>query len=122
MEGKRKTYGTIDEYIKLFPKHIKKKLSEIRTCIKKAAPAADEKISYQIPTFYLCGNLVHFGGFSKHIGFYPGAGAVIKFKYELSKYKTAKGSIQFPIDKPLPVVLIRKIVKYRIEENKKRNL
>lgn len=122
MEGKRTTFQTIDEYIKSFPKQTKAKLSEIRACIKKAAPAAHEKISYQIPTFYSNGNLVHFAGFTKHIGFYPGSNAIINFRGELSKNKTAKGSVQFPIDKPLPVGLIRKIVKYRIEENKERNL
>ena len=110
-------HSTIDEYIKSFPKNIQTLLNEIRQTIKKAAPKATEAISYGIPTFKLNGNLVHFGGFKNHIGFYPAPNGIEKFKKELSKYQSGKGTVQFPIDKPLPRDLITKIVKFRIEEN-----
>lgn len=88
----------------------------MRATIKKAAPKAKQKISYGIPTFYLEKNLVHFAAFTKHLGFYPGASGVKAFKEELKKFKTAKGSIQFPLDKPLPTGLISKIVRFRVRE------
>ena len=107
----------IDDCISTFPKETQKLLEQIRTTIRKAAPKAEEKISYGIPTFYLNGNLVHFSGYKNHIGFYPGASGIKKFKEELSVYKNAKGSVHFPLDKKLPLGLITKIVKFRVREN-----
>lgn len=112
-------FNKIDDYINSFPEHIQNKLFEIRNAIKQEAPNAEEKFSYQMPTFFLNGNLVHFACYSKHIGFYPAPSGIEAFKNELSKYKYAKGSVQFPIDMPLPIELIKKIVKYRVEENTK---
>jgi uncharacterized protein YdhG (YjbR/CyaY superfamily) len=111
---------TIDEYIAGFPPEVQKVLEHLRTTIREAAPRAEETINYQIPTFTLKGNLVHFAAFKKHIGFYPTPTGIEKFKDELLKYEYAKGSIQFPLDKPLPVGLIGKIVKYRVKENLER--
>ncbi|MEO8404087.1 MAG: DUF1801 domain-containing protein [Chitinophagaceae bacterium] len=109
-----KQVANIDEYIAGYPHEIQLLLHEMRTIIRKAAPKAEEAIKYGIPTFVWHGNLVHFGGFKNHIGFYPGADGVASFKKELSKYPGSKGAIQFPLDKPLPASLITKIVKYRI--------
>lgn len=109
--------ATIDEYILGFPAQVQGKLRELRQVIRTVAPAAQEKIRYQIPTFYLNGNLVHFAAFAGHIGFYPTSNGISRFKRELSHYKHAKGSVQFPLDEPLPVALIEKIVRYRVEEN-----
>ena len=108
---------SIDEYIAGFPAEVQEKLREIRETIKKAAPGAREKISYQMPTFELNGNLVHFAAYSKHLGFYPAPSGIDTFKEELAGFKSSKGTIQFPLDKPLPLDLIRKIVSYRIKEN-----
>ncbi len=117
----RKTaYLSIDAYIESFPADIRERLQAVRAAIRQAAPGAQEKISYQIPTFYLNGNLVHFAAFEKHIGFYPTPGGISRFRKELSKYKSAKGSVQFPLAEPLPIGLIRKIVKFRVEENLKK--
>ena len=107
----------IDEYITGFPPDVQKILQKIRTTIHEAAPEATEKISYQMPTFYLKGNLVHFAGFKEHIGFYPVPTGIEKFKKELSVYKQGKGSVQFPLDQPMPYDLITKIVKFRVKEN-----
>jgi uncharacterized protein YdhG (YjbR/CyaY superfamily) len=120
MEKGKKEYSSIDEYIRSFPEHIQKKLDEIRKAIKGQVPEAQEKISYQIPTFFLNGNLVHFAGYETHIGFYPGANGIDAFKTELSAYKTGKGSVQFPIEAPLPIGLIKKIVNFRVKENMKK--
>lgn len=120
----KKEYRSIDEYIRLFPEHVQKKLKEIREAIKEEAPQAEEKISYQMPTFFLNGNLVYFAAYAKHIGFYPTSSGITAFKNEIAKYKNAKGSVQFPIEEPLPIKLIKKIVKFRVKENigkKKRN-
>ena len=108
---------TIDEYIAIFPVDVQKRLQEIRAAIKSAAPQATEKISYQMPTFYLNGNLAHFAAFKNHIGFYPVPSGIEAFKKELSKYAQGKGSVQFPLDQPLPLALIKKIVKFRVAEN-----
>jgi len=108
---------TIDEYIADYPKDIQKLLQQVRATIKKAAPKAEEKISYGIPTFTLNGNLVHFGAYEKHIGFYAMPTGHEAFKKELSVYKQGKGSVQFPIDQPLPLDLISRIVKFRLKEN-----
>lgn len=107
----------IDIYIATFPKEIQSILYSLRKTILEIAPTAEETIKYGIPTFVLHGNLVHFGAYKKHIGFYPTPSAIEAFKKDLSPYKIAKGSIQFPIDKPLPYTLITKIVKFRIKEN-----
>ena len=107
----------IDEYIAGFPKDIQKKLEEVRVTIRKAAPAAEEAISYAIPTYKLNGNLVHFAAYKNHIGFYPAPSGIQAFKKELSAYEGAKGSVQFPLDEPLPLGLIGKIVKFRVGEN-----
>lgn len=117
MKDEIQAYQTIDEYIQTFPEDIQKKLTELREVIKEEAPQATEKISYQMPTFYLNGNLVHFAAFPKHIGFYPAPSGIEAFISELTKYKHAKGSVQFPINEPLPFELIRKIVKFRVIEN-----
>lgn len=107
----------IDDYIAAYPKNVQKLLKQMRSIIKKAAPQAAETISYGIPTFTLNGNLVHYAGYKNHIGFYPAPSAIESFKNELSVYAGAKGSVQFPLDKPLPVELIREIVAFRIAEN-----
>lgn len=116
-------FKTIDEYILSFPKSTQNILKEIRTAVKEEAPDATEAISYGMPTFKLNGNLVHFAAYKHHIGFYPTPSGVEAFKKDLKKYKTSKGAIQFPIDKPIPLDLFRKIVKYRVKEMlKKSNL
>lgn len=107
----------IDEYINGFPEHIRNILQQVRATIQKAAPLAGETISYGIPTFTLNGNLVHFAAFKNHIGFYPAPTAIKEFEKEFSIYKTSKGSVQFPLDKPMPLNLISKIVKYRVKIN-----
>lgn len=111
-------HKNIDTYISTFPKATQILLEKMRATIKKAAPDAVETIAYQIPTFVLGKNLVHFAGYDHHIGFYPTPSGIAKFKKELSEYKSAKGSVQFPLDKPLPINLISRIVKFRVEENK----
>jgi len=110
----------IDEYISGYPREIKKLLEQFRATIRKAAPKAEEAISYGLPAFKYNGMLVWFAAHSKHIGFYPRVSAIERFKKELSVYKGAKGSIQFPLDKPLPWGLIGKIVKFRLQENLQR--
>ena len=117
MEEKKTIPNSIDEYIIQFPVEIQEILQNIRKVIKEAAPEAKEKISYQMPTFDLHGNLVHFAAYKNHIGFYPAPSGIDAFKEELSQYKGAKGSVQFPLDKPMPYELISKIVKFRVEEN-----
>jgi len=116
----KKGFASIDEYIESFPQETQKILQEIRAAIKDAAPQAEEKISYQMPTFYLNGNLVHFAAFKSHIGLYPTPSGTEAFKNEISKYKSAKGSIQLPIDQPMPLELISRIVKFRVAENLKK--
>lgn len=113
---------TIDEYIKTFPKDIQKILGTVRQTIKKSAPTAVEAISYQIPTFKLNGNLVHFAAFKNHIGFYPGSKAIEIFSKDLKEYKTSKGAIQFPTDRPLPLRLIAKIVEFRVKVNSTKSI
>lgn len=108
---------TIDEYILQFSPHVQAILKKLKNVIKEAAPQAQEKISWKMPTFVLEGNLVHFAAFKNHIGFYPGPSGIEAFKSELSNYKGAKGSVQFPLDKPLPYELIGAIVKFRAAEN-----
>jgi uncharacterized protein YdhG (YjbR/CyaY superfamily) len=115
------TSESIDEYILKFTPEVQEILTTLRKVIKDSAPEAEEKISYQMPTFVLYGNLVHFAAFKNHIGFYPAPSGIEAFNDELSEYKGGKGSIQFPIDKPLPYELISKIVKHRVAENIKKS-
>ena len=119
----KKQFTTIDEYIKTFPANIQRILKKMRQTIRKGAPEAEETIAYQMPTFKLNGkNLVHFAAFKNHIGFYPTPSGIEAFNKELSPYKGAKGSVQFPIDKPIPFDLVEKIVIFRVKENlKKKN-
>ena len=109
--------GTIDEYILHQPKDVQGRLAALRKLIHQAAPEAVEKIAYRMPTFYLNGNLVHFAAHTSHIGFYPTSSGVSKFERELARYKTSKGAIQLPLDRPMPTELIRKIVTFRREQN-----
>ncbi len=109
--------SSIDEYIAAFPKNIQDILHQIRTTIRQAAPEAKETISYAIPTFVLKGNLVHFAAFKNHIGFYSLPSGTEAFKHELSAYRVGKGSIQFPLNQPMPLDLIAKIVDFRVKEN-----
>jgi uncharacterized protein YdhG (YjbR/CyaY superfamily) len=109
--------ATIDQYIQEFPETVRSLLTQMRATIKDAAPQATEKICYRMPTFYYNGNLVHFAAFTHHIGFYPDSSGIAAFKDQLKKYKGAKGSVQFPIDEPLPLKLIAKITKFRVAEN-----
>ena len=111
---------TVDEYIAGFPSDIQDPLQRIRQTIKQAAPDAVERIAYQMPTFALNGNLVHFAAYKSHIGFYPTPSAIKKFRKELSIYKGSKGAVQFPLDRPIPLDLIAEIVRFRVEENLER--
>jgi uncharacterized protein YdhG (YjbR/CyaY superfamily) len=120
MKSTPKAAKTIDEYIAGFPPDVQRKLEELRMTIRKAAPHAEETIKYRMPTFTLNGNLVHFAAFKEHIGFYPVPTGIEAFKKELSAYKGGKGSVQFPLDKPIPFDLIRRIVKFRVKENSER--
>lgn len=120
MKSDEKAVDTIDGYIAGFPPDVQKVLQKVRATIRKAAPAAEEAIKYRIPTFILHGNLVHFAAFKKHVGFYPAPSAIEKFKAELEGYEGAKGSVQFPLDQPLPFGLITRIVKFRVRESTER--
>ena len=117
MQAKQIPPKNIDEYISRFPEDMQAILNMIRATIRDAAPDATEAISYQIPTFKLEGNLVHFAAYKHHIGFYPTSSGIEKFKKELSNYKGAKGSVQFPLDQPIPYDLIHKITEFRVKEN-----
>ena len=120
MQEKKEQPTTVDEYIAQFPEDVQQILSKVRTVIKASAPAAKEKISYQMPCFYLKGSLVWFGGHTHHIGFYPTSSGIEAFKDELSGYKWSKGAVQFPLDQPMPYELIRRIVKFRVAEDQKK--
>ena len=119
MKNDEAGFSSIDEYIGTFPADIQVILQELRGTIHAAAPEATEKISYQMPTFYLKGNLVHFAAFKGHIGFYPAPSGIEAFQQELAGYKSSKGAVQFPIGEPLPLELISRIVRFRAEENLK---
>jgi len=108
---------TVDEYLKPFPPSVRNSLEQLRQTIKAAAPGSEEVISYMMPAYKQNGALVYFGGYKTHIGFYPTSGAIEAFKKELSAYERSKGTIRFPIDKPLPLGLVSKIVKFRVKEN-----
>ncbi len=112
---------TVDEYIAQFPENVQQLLVKIRAVIKESAPEAVEKISYQMPGYYLKGTLVWFGAHAHHIGFYPTGSGIAAFTEELSDYKQSKGAVQFPLDKPIPYELISKIVKFKIAENLKKS-
>jgi uncharacterized protein YdhG (YjbR/CyaY superfamily) len=109
--------ASVDAYVARFPKDVQALLKKLRETIRKAAPQAEEKISYGIPTFALQGNLVHFAGYKGHIGFYPGAVGIAAFRKELAPWKLSKGTVQFPLDEPLPLPLITRIVKHRVKQN-----
>lgn len=117
MTKEMKKYETVDEYIQNYPEDIQKVLQKVRQTIQKEAPEAVEAISYGIPTFKLNGNLVHFGGYEHHIGFYPGSEAIEVFAKELTKYDSSKGTIRFPMSEPIPFDLIAKITAYRVKKN-----
>lgn len=120
MKNDPTAFGSIDEYIKSCPREVQKSLKELRAVIKAAAPGAEEKISYQMPAFWLNGSLVYFAAFKNHIGFYPTSSGIRAFKKELSIYPGTKGSVQFPLGEPLPFALISKIAKFRVKENLKK--
>lgn len=117
MKKEQATPTTIDSYIATFPEDVQAILQQVRQTIHEAAPEATEAISYQMPTFKLYGNLVHFAAFKNHIGFYPVPSGMEAFQEELAAYKQGKGSVQFPLDKPMPFDLITKMVKFRVAEN-----
>lgn len=114
-----KSYKNIDEYINLYPDDVKEILEQLRNEIKSVAPEAIEVISYNMPAFKMSEVLVYFAAYKKHIGFYPTPDAITEFKDELAPYKSSKGAVQFPLDKPLPLDLIRRMVKYRIDTTNK---
>ena len=120
MEENKAVYTNIDEYITLYPEDVQNILQKIRAIIKSAAPEAEETIKYQLPTFTLGGNLVHFGAFKNHIGLYPTPSGTEKFKLEIAAYQGAKGSIRFPLDQPIPYDLISRIVAFRVTENREK--
>ncbi len=117
MRANTKAPKDIDEYIARFPRDVQQILEKIRTTVSNAAPDAQETISYQMPCFALHGNLVYFAAFKKHIGFYPTPSGIEEFEQELAKYEGGKGTVRFPLDKPIPFGLIRKIVKFRVKDN-----
>ncbi len=117
MRTQQKTARTVDEYISRFPSQVQEILEKLRKTISKAAPKAQETISYQIPAFTLEGSLVYFAAFKNHIGLYPRPTAIGKFRRELSAYESSKGTVRFPLDKPIPLALVSKIVRFRVKEN-----
>ncbi|MCJ7696060.1 MAG: DUF1801 domain-containing protein [Anaerolineaceae bacterium] len=121
MQGQKDQPQTIDAYIAQFPPKVQATLQGLRATIHAAAPQATEKISYQMPTFYLKGNLVHFAAYKNHIGFYPASHVIDVYKNELIPYKTSKGTVQFPIDHPLPLNLVSRMVTFRVAENLNRD-
>jgi uncharacterized protein YdhG (YjbR/CyaY superfamily) len=116
-ESSRSQSKNIDDYIATFPQNVQRKLRELRSAIKEAAPEAKESISYGMPTFKLNGNLVHFAAYNKHIGFYVPSSVILAFKEKLPIYKQSKGTVQFPTDWPLPLDTVREIVRFRVKEN-----
>jgi uncharacterized protein YdhG (YjbR/CyaY superfamily) len=120
MKNKAAKATTIDEYISGFPRDIQRLLKQVRSTIRKAAPAAQETISYRVPAFMFEGSLVYFAAFKNHIGFFPTSSGITHFKNELSAYESAKGSVRFPLDQPIPLDLITKITRFRVKENQAR--
>jgi len=112
-----KAPASIDEYIATFPPATGKLLEQVRSAVRKAAPEAVEAIKWAMPTFVFNGNLVYFAAFKNHIGFYPAPAGISEFKRDLAPYKTGKGSVQFPIDQPIPVALIKRMVEFRVAAN-----
>ena len=117
MAAEKKSAQTIDEYISGYPPEIRARLEAIRAAIREIAPEAEEAVKYGLPTFVLHGNLVHFGAFKHHIGFYPAPSGLEAFKDQLVQYKGSKGAVQFPLDQPLPLDLVREITAFRLREN-----
>lgn len=117
MSTEKQTAQTIDEYIAGYPPEVQKRLEAIRAAVREIAPEAQETIKYGIPTFVMHGNLVHFGAFKHHIGFYPTPAGLEQFDEQLRQYKRSKGTVQFPLDQPLPLDLVRRITAYRVKEN-----
>lgn len=117
MNEARSIVTSVDAYIAGFPEHIQALLQSVRDTVRAAAPEAEERIAYQMPTYSQHGNLVHFAAFKNHIGFYPAPSGIEAFAQELARYEGAKGSIRFPLDEPLPLDLIRRVVEYRLAEN-----
>ena len=120
MEKTKVIPETVDQYIAAFPADVKKRMQQLRKTIKAGAPNADELISYQMPGYKYFGMLVYFAAYKNHIGFYPGAGGLLEFYKELSSFKSAKGSVQFPHDRPIPYDMISKIVKFRVKQNEEK--
>jgi len=120
MKAKQQQPTTIDEYIADFPENVQPHLEKVRAAIRKAAPDAEEAIKYSMPTFVLNGNLIHFAGWTSHVGLYPGSKPIEMFKDELAKYEISKGTVRFPLDKPIPLGLIGKITKYCVKRNSER--
>lgn len=120
MTDKQSLPNEVDDYIARFPAEVQQLLRQVRQAITAAAPEAQERISYQMPAYTLEGNLVYFAAFKNHIGFYPTASGIERFQAQLAGYKWAKGSVQFPLDQPIPVELIGEIVRFRVEENRAR--
>ncbi len=117
MKASRPKVETIDGYIASFPEDVQEKLEKLRKVIKASAPRAEEAIAYGIPTLRLHGNLVHFAAFKDHLSLFPGSSPIPVFKKELAPYKRSKGTIQFPLDRPIPFGLVKKIVRFRVREN-----
>ncbi len=120
MNQRKAGFRTVDEYIAAFPEDIRTLLQSVRATIRAAAPDAEERIAYQMPTYSQHGNLVHFAALKNHIGFYPTPSGIDAFHADLAKYRSTKGAVQFPIGEPLPLELIRKVTQFRVEENLKR--
>jgi len=120
MKAKQQQPATIDEYIADSPENVQPHLEKVRAAIRKAAPDAEEAIKYSMPTFVLNGNLIHFAGWNNHVGLYPGSKPIEMFKDELAKYEISKGTVRFPLDKPIPLGLIGKITKYCVKRNSER--
>jgi uncharacterized protein YdhG (YjbR/CyaY superfamily) len=116
----REAAKDIDDYIQRHPEPVQELLQKMRLTIQKAAPEATEKISYAIPTFFLNGSLVHFAAFRNHIGFYPTGSGIAAFQKELSKYKSSKGAVQFPLGSPLPPGLVSRMVKFRVRQSREK--
>ena len=115
--AKNDTPNSIDDYIASFPEDVQELLKQVRETILAEAPEATETIKYRMPTYVLHGNLVHFAGYKKHIGFYPGSAGIVAFKDEFAGLKWAKGSVQFPLHRPIPFDLIARIVRFRVAQN-----
>jgi uncharacterized protein YdhG (YjbR/CyaY superfamily) len=117
MDQRKKPINTIDEYIAQFPGEIRDMLQQLRQTIHEEAPDAQEAISYRMPAFRLKGNLVYFAAFRDHISFFPTSSAIVAFRKELAGYKTSKGTVRFPLDQPIPFDLVRRMVRFRVQEN-----